>query len=461
MAKKTIETGEAPQVVVTSVGSDLQVKGWDKNEVFAKSSSDDDVTIEERAGVIAVASANDCVLYVPQDASMEVTSVGSNARFRSVMGPITIVSVGSDLSLRDVGPVRVTSVGTELQAKRINGELIVEKIGSSALVGDVGSLKIGSVGNQFVAKRVRGDLQISQQVGGNAVIRDIDGQVHIKRVGGSLHLQDVSGGISVEVGGSATVEFSPVSWQAYAIQASGSIRCLLPGDADASFHILSGGQSIRVKTPEITETYREGTYTLVLGEGTAAVNLTAGSSVEVTSRGGEFVDVGEFDIDFGDEISNMAEEIAEQAAHQIEAQLEMLESTLNTHFSGLSLSLSTAGLSEERARELEERLDQARERAAQRAEEAAQRAQERLERKIAAAQRKAERKARAASARAVRKERIQRGAAVHEVMSPTPPVHSSKDPVSEQERLMILQMLQEKKISVDQAEQLLAALEGK
>jgi hypothetical protein len=35
------------------------------------------------------------------------------------------------------------------------------------------------------------------------------------------------------------------------------------------------------------------------------------------------------------------------------------------------------------------------------------------------------------------------------------------DPVSEEERMMILQMLQDKKIGLEQAEKLLAALEGK
>jgi hypothetical protein len=35
-----------------------------------------------------------------------------------------------------------------------------------------------------------------------------------------------------------------------------------------------------------------------------------------------------------------------------------------------------------------------------------------------------------------------------------------EDPVSNEERLMILQMLEEKKITLQEAEQLLAALEG-
>ena len=68
MAKKTLETGPSPRVVVEKIGSDLQVKGWDRNEVLVKSSSDNEILLEEREDHIFVSGQNDCVLYVPQKA---------------------------------------------------------------------------------------------------------------------------------------------------------------------------------------------------------------------------------------------------------------------------------------------------------------------------------------------------------------------------------------------------------
>ena len=217
MAKKTIETNANPKVHVQQVGSDLQVKGWDRPEVLVKSSSDNNLTLEKQDGVITVSSPTDCVLYVPHNASIEVTSAGTNARFRSVFGGIVISKIGSDLYVRDVGPLTAETIGTDFSAKRINGELSIKKVGSSATLGDVGTVTLGSVGSQLVAKRVRGDLTIEERVGGNAVIRDIDGQVVASSIGGSLHLREVSGGITVDVGGNATIEVSPVSWQTYGV----------------------------------------------------------------------------------------------------------------------------------------------------------------------------------------------------------------------------------------------------
>jgi hypothetical protein len=458
MAKKTLETGSKPEIHVQEVLSDLQVKGWERSEVLAKSSSDNDLVLEEQEGTIIVSSPTDCVLYVPQNAVIEVSNVGSSARFRSVFGGITIANVGTALAARDIGPLSVENVGTEFSAKRVNGSLAIESIGANATIGDVGEVVLGSVGSQFVARRVRGDLKIGS-IGGNAVIREIDGQVEVKSIGGSLHLREVSGGITVDVGGNATVEFLPVSWQSYSVDTGGNIHTHVPGEVNAAFEILSGARDIRIKTPEISQRIQEGTYTLVLGEGAASVKVTAGGSVEITSREMDWEGVKDFEVDFGEEISSLAEEIAEQATRQLESQLEMLQENLNVHLSGLAASISTAGLSEERAREIQERVEMAKERAAERAAAAAERAKAKLELQVAAAQRKADRKVRTAAARAARKAHQQRGEFSFTVAAPPPP--KPVDPVSEEERLMILQMLQQKKISVEQAESLLSALEGR
>ena len=80
--------------------------------------------------------------------------------------------------------------------------------------------------------------------------------------------------------------------------------------------------------------------------------------------------------------------------------------------------------------------------------------------KIEAAMRRAEAKARAAEVRARRGQ-----ANIHigrwSVDENQPGPSQAAAPVSDEERLIVLKMLQEKKISLEEAEKLLAALEGK
>ena len=151
---------------------------------------------------------------------------------------------------------------------------------------------------------------------------------------------------------------------------------------------------------------------------------------------------------------DFGEQIAEQIEAQIEAQMELMNEQLNAQFERLSEKISTAGLSEG---EMERIMDQWRissERASERAQTKMERAQKKLERKIEAARRKSAIRARAAEAR---QRGRKRGAwAVGVSVQPD----KDREPVSEEERLMILRMLEQKKISPEEAEQLLAALEG-
>jgi hypothetical protein len=424
MAKKSLDTNANPSILVERIGNDLNVKGWDRPQVLVKSSSDNDIVLEERDDQIVVSTPSDCVLYVPYSSTLQVNEVSSGARFKSLGGEIKIGTVGNDLVLRDVGATQVETVGSEISAKR-----------------------------------VRGDLKATT-IRGNAVVRDVDGQFSAEIVSGELHLRDVSGGITAQAGGNAYTDFSPVPWQVYSIQAGGSIRCRVPGDANVDFEIFNAGQEIRIRTMEGTQRIKEGEYTFTLGEGGVQVKLTAGSTVDIRTLATEYDAFERIEVDFGAEIGSMADEIAESAVAQVEAQLEMINSQLDTHLSGLSETIRGAGLSAERAQEVQERLETAKERAAVRAEAAAERARAKLELKLAAAQRKADRKARASAARAARKERHSRGDRRFVIPTAPPPLKPI-DPVSEEERMMILQMLQDKKISVDQAEKLLAALDGR
>jgi len=409
MIKKTIATVETPKMIISQVGGNLNLKGWDLSEVRL-SASGEDVQIEEHEGELRINCPGNCSLRVPHQAAIEIQQVGG-----------------------------------QLNSKTLDGELLVGKVGGSVVLKDIAATRINIIGGQLSAKRVRGDLQL-ESIGSSAVVQDVDGQFAANAIGGSLHLQGVSGGISARVDGGAVLRFSPVSWQVYNVQVGGHIRCQLPEDASAMINIVSGAQRINIKRNGEEEVIRAGEHVLALGDGDATVNFSAGGKVTIVSDipVTDFDSAVNFDLDLNnivdfDEFGSMAEEIAQNVGFQIEAQLEMLGEQLETQLSGLALSANLAGLSKEKARKLEEKVKRASERAAQRAELAAERMQAKLDRKLAHVQRKAARKVQ-----------------VH--MSDMN--QDETQPVSEAERMLILQMLEDDKISVEQADRLLSSLKG-
>ncbi|MBG7610554.1 MAG: hypothetical protein IZT55_06775 [Anaerolineae bacterium] len=410
MIKKNIETTDTQKIIITQVGGNLNLKGWDQSDIRFSSTAEAG-QIEENEHEIRISCPGNCSLRVPHQAIIEIRQIGGH-----------------------------------LNAKTLDGELYVGKAGGNVILKDIAKTRFEIIGGQLSAKRIRGDMHL-ESIGGSAVVHDVDGQFAANAVGANLHLQQISGGINTRVNGNAVLRFSPVSWQVYNVEAGGRIRCQLPEDAGVMLKIISGAQKIEVKRKGGQEVIREGEHVLALGDGDASVNLSAGGKVTIasdTQGAAEFdsnIDIDPDRDSFGsfDEFGTMAEEIAQNVGFQVEAQLEMLGEQLETQLSGLALSANMAGLSQDKARKLEQKMKRASERAAQRAEQAAERMQSKLDRKLASVHRKAARQTYGQTSRYQSNE---------------------TDPVSEEERMLILQMLEEDKISVEQADRLLSSLEG-
>jgi len=147
-----------------------------------------------------------------------------------------------------------------------------------------------------------------------------------------------------------------------------------------------------------------------------------------------------------EELGSITVDFSAQTAEQIKRSLGNLEEDLHVSLSGLSESLEAIGISEENLKKLGVQIEESSRMAAEKAEIAAIKAQAKVEKKIAQARRKA------LKAKAKTKE-FDLGKFLD--------MEHEKKAVTESERLLILEMLQEKKISLDEADQLLKALEGK
>jgi hypothetical protein len=206
------------------------------------------------------------------------------------------------------------------------------------------------------------------------------------------------------------------------LRAGGNVEMYLPSNTNGTFNLNSSGESIDLKLTrqpvQIDQEIEARHYEFTLGDDGANIEVQTGGDIRISDDPVE------------------PESLAGELERREEAWKEARDRRGGASWTG--------GYGFDRTSAWAEMVSRRAQEASRRAEQRAQQAMRRTEDQI-----------RLAAEREVRRSM---GFGPGVPPTPAPP---RRDPVTEQERLMVLQMLQEKKITIEQAEKLLAALEGR
>ncbi len=343
-------------------------------------------------------------------------SAKTNGNVLELLGDTTSFTISCDDDL-----ILSVPTGANLSLESVDGDADLRGFSGLCRVSGVGGdLSLRSLG-VFQAQRVGGNLSLrgaagafsADTVGGDVSIRSTQGDVLLQGVGGDLYLRGASGNVSVEVGGDAVLYIEPRPGANVNVNTGGDILLRLPADADAHLDFTaSSSECVHVDLPGVA--FDEDAYAggIMLGNGSAKIYLEAGGDITITSQADEWASAADFDFDFDIDFPDMPADLSGHIQRQVEQ--------ASRH--------------------------------AERAQERAEAAARRAEQKIRNAERRIQAKV---NAKVGRWGMDWSGSIPRPPKPPAPP----SQPVSDEERLTILRMLAEKKITAAEAEQLLAALE--
>jgi len=290
----------------------------------------------------------------------------------------------------------------------VEGQIILTSVHGNATVRAVGPVDLEEILGNFTARDIKGDLA-GQDVKGNARVQGVDGKLTLKEVSGNLTTEGLNGGLSVQtVRGNARLRPPFAAGATYKVSAGGNVTVFLPEDASLRLALRPGVHvDSRVAGLELERTNGVVEGTIGAGEAT----LEAAAAANISLRPAEAPEAFEV----GADLEGLSAQIEWQVNEAVAKMTSRLEESLGQVDSGA----------------IRERVDRATEQARRKAERAAERARMRAER--------AERRWRRASGQ---------------------PPRSEPEPASEEERLRVLRMVEEGRITPEQASELLAALEG-
>jgi hypothetical protein len=356
------------------------------------------VKISTIGGDLRLSGRDEPILEVqaPDKGELQVDEVTDGVEISANSGCIMFIPKGARLE--------VGEVGGDCRVTDLKNEFMMRTIGGDLSLRRVGAATFEMIGGDFQGRQIEGNLTVDR-IGGDGVIQKVNGDVHLRGVGGDLMLNDVAGQVIVVVGGDAFVTLAPSEGSHSKVQAGSDLSCRIPPDSSVNLSLSAGGD---MDYPSGVELKEQGDGVAIqLGDGEADLELSAG---------------GDLCLQTGLDQTDSAEDWVGEILTEVDAKLAEVEARFSVMGTGMY------GFD-------------------------ADRIGERVRRAVRRAERKAGRQVRH---KAVKKMRKQDSSFSWTV----PGFDEAVEQATDEERLTILRMVEEGKVSVSEAESLLKALEG-
>jgi hypothetical protein len=326
-----------------------------------------------------------------------------------------------DLTVPAVTPVTVDRASGDAYIRNLNGVLQIQRVGGDLHVQNAAILSVQGIGGDCELLQVSGALTI-QRVGGDFVGAELAGPVKLEGTGGDVRLQVAGGEVQIRAGGDLELTLQSTSGQNIRLHAGGDALLNLPPNAGVTLDLRSRGHDIAIEYGGQSQDLEKRFYQVSFGDGQTQISIDAGGDIRVTD---DVDEIEGFD-DLVDEVDEHWNEVEESRSERSQEAEEAFSF---------------------RAEEMSNRINRKVEEAMRQADSRLQEAMKKMEQ---------------------RTRRMERGGFVPPVppVPPMPPFSGrrgaveKKAGVSDEERRLVLKMLEEKKITVEEAARLLEALEG-
>lgn len=379
---------------------DLSLEGGDPLIMTAVVPHSDALKFSESGDKVEIKATSDLRMHVPALQAVTVEKVGGDAHIAGLSQRVIIGKVGGDLAINDLTGASIEMVGGDISLQRTSGAVEIARVGGDLIGKDVAS-------------------------------------VFSRAVGGDIFLQGVNGSRNLVAGGDVDVQLLASDLGEVTITAGGDVHLMVSPTSNAQLELISSGDTIQLDACGQKGEWDQEQLAIPLGDGGSLVKVIAGGEIVVSDHEGVERD---FDRRFEDVIENWKDfglEIEKQINEGVAAAAD-------------SIKWATFGVTE---------------------------ASEKARMKVEKAMRRLDEKGIRIDNKGIHVEQPGRGGKSVNISGSGMPIGKNGKVVgftypgeaapgaktgskaTDEERIMVLKMLQDKKITLEEAEKLLSALE--
>ena len=411
MFQKTFEVSENPRITIEDCVGNLNIKVSEANIVTVSLPDDEDTLVFDQDGDVIILTIKDnAAITCPVNSTLNLITTRGNLKVKGIEGDVKIGTVNGNTDLRSVGALTMETGHGSLRLKSCAGAV------------DVGMIK------------------------GSARVQKITGSFKLGNLGGSLRAAGLKAGMVAEaVGADARISPPYTPGESYTLTVGSDLVIELPDEPNLKYTITAGG-SVKSNAPDVDIVQDGGTAVGSMGEGEASIVATVGGSAVLRSSSeSDSEDYEDFNFNFDFDFDPATFAFFEDLGPMIEATVNKAMSKMDSHLQ--------EGLKYFDSDEFKAKM----EKVSEKAKRAAERVERQAEGVADRARRQAEHAAERAHMRAQRAERRWQRASGQR-STEAPPPHQATVDEKKEERLRILRMVEDGKITSDEAAKLLTAL---
>lgn len=220
------------------VSDDLSLSGKNQLLMTALVKESDSLKFSEDQGKVEIRATSDLSLQLPALQPVTVEKAGGDAHVSGLIQRVIIGKVGGDLALVDLAGASVEMVGGDISLQRTTG-----------------AVEIARVGGDLVGSAVESVLSSA--------------------VGGDIYLRDVKGSLNLVAGGDVVLQLASANPAMVTITAGGDVKIRVHAACNAQLELYTEGGSIRLNACGQQGEWDQEQVVIPFGEGGNVVSIKA------------------------------------------------------------------------------------------------------------------------------------------------------------------------------------------